>query len=426
MKIKKILFSVFMIAAMSTMAVVGFKGSNKVVTATATETEAQALLAKYWNNGVYTKQTTIFVTEEVQEEGKKVFHAGANALERTTYYNGTELWMTNAEATINSGYGTDGSDMTHFKKDANGNNVVDYKVKGTSMEQYYVTLDDIKTSSGWTKSGSVYTSTNDITLDQFRQFVAPMWLSSENSANYAVFTKATIEQTSAGLVMKLYVGSTNSAYVTTKAENEHHVFAQAIVTRDLYSILTSNGRYHLDYNDNKSDSWALYELMGVVSLTANESVKLQKYYYETNTINEYSGNFKNSKVAYTHSSSTVYFTFYENYIKMHATTGQYFYLKPNSNWVQANARFAARLWVDSPFAEVWVDMVDTDKDGIYEAELPDAKYTKVIFCRMNPSTTENNWDNKWDQSGNLTINLGKKWTVNAGQWNNATGSWSAK
>ena len=314
MKIKKILFSVFMIAAMALMAVVGFKGSNKVDAATATETEAQSLLAKYWNNGVYTKQTVINVTKDVQDEGKKVFHAGANALERTTYYNGTELWMTNAEGTINSGYGTSGSNMTHFKKDANGNNVVDYTVKGTSMEEYYVTLDDIKTSMGWTKSGSIYTSTDATTLDQFRQFVAPMWLSGAETANYVTFAKATIEQTSNGLVMKLYVTSTDSSKVTSS----DLVFAQAIVTRELYSVLVAGTRYHIDLNDNKSDAWALAEYMTEIKVTANQTFSLHRYQHETKQINKYTGNLSSGKFTKNATKCGIYVKFYDGAIDVHA------------------------------------------------------------------------------------------------------------
>ena len=47
---------------------------------------------------------------------------------------------------------------------------------------------------------------------------------------------------------------------------------------------------------------------------------------------------------------------------------------------------------------------------------------------MNPSTTANNWTNKWDQTIDLTIPTDGKnlFTVNDGEWNNANGVWSTK
>lgn len=105
------------------------------------------------------------------------------------------------------------------------------------------------------------------------------------------------------------------------------------------------------------------------------------------------------------------------------------YLKPNSNWKSDGARFAMVLATEGWSAQVWVDMTDADNDGIYEAAVPQDgnAYSIVIFCRMNPGVTANNWDNKWNQTADLSIptddtNL---LTVNEGQWdcgNNC--SWS--
>ena len=42
-------------------------------------------------------------------------------------------------------------------------------------------------------------------------------------------------------------------------------------------------------------------------------------------------------------------------------------------------------------------------DGTYEVHLPEGyDYgCNIIFCRMNPSTTANNWNNKWNQTSDL-------------------------
>ena len=99
------------------------------------------------------------------------------------------------------------------------------------------------------------------------------------------------------------------------------------------------------------------------------------------------------------------------------------YLKPNANWNNDNARFAAYFFGNG---ETWLDMTDADGDGIYECVAPDG-YTSVIYCRMNPGTTENNWNNKWNQTGDMTVlyNGYNLCTVNEGEWdcgNNVT--WS--
>ena len=101
------------------------------------------------------------------------------------------------------------------------------------------------------------------------------------------------------------------------------------------------------------------------------------------------------------------------------------YLKPNSNWTQAGARFAAYFFGNG---ETWVDMTK-ESDGTYKVKKPTSKtYPNVIFCRMNPSATANNWNNKWNQTGDLKVptdgtNL---FTIPNGSWDGATASWSTK
>ncbi len=98
------------------------------------------------------------------------------------------------------------------------------------------------------------------------------------------------------------------------------------------------------------------------------------------------------------------------------------YLQPNSNWNVDNARFAAYFFGNG---ETWSSMTDADGDGIYEVEAPNG-YPSVIFCRMNPATTVNNWDNKWNQTSDLVVpsdgtNL---YIVEEGTWDKGNGTWS--
>ena len=110
---------------------------------------------------------------------------------------------------------------------------------------------------------------------------------------------------------------------------------------------------------------------------------------------------------------------------------KYIYLKPNDNWKEASARFAAYFYKSSGSEKKWEDMTDADGDGYYSCEKPDG-CDWVIFCRMDPATSANDWNNRWNQSANQGIPENNLFTVNDGQWggkgedNNkdgATGHW---
>ena len=45
---------------------------------------------------------------------------------------------------------------------------------------------------------------------------------------------------------------------------------------------------------------------------------------------------------------------------------------------------------------------------------------------MNPSASDNNWNNKWNQTTDLTYNSATPvYTITGGEWDSVTGSWSA-
>ena len=105
-----------------------------------------------------------------------------------------------------------------------------------------------------------------------------------------------------------------------------------------------------------------------------------------------------------------------------AATPSVLYLKPTSEWLTDGARFAAYFF--SSDGDTWVSMTDGDGDGYYEAAVPSG-YSSVIFCRMDPSKTSNVWENKWNQTADLTIPTDGKncCTLTAGVWDNDTCSW---
>ena len=98
------------------------------------------------------------------------------------------------------------------------------------------------------------------------------------------------------------------------------------------------------------------------------------------------------------------------------------YLRPNSNWLEADARFAAYFFQDGK-DEVWADLKADSEDGVFKCAVPEG-YTNVIFCRMNPSVAENNWDNKWGQTADLVVPTDDKvcYVLDAGSWD--SGKWT--
>ena len=95
------------------------------------------------------------------------------------------------------------------------------------------------------------------------------------------------------------------------------------------------------------------------------------------------------------------------------------YLSPNANWKADGARFAAYFFGNG---DTWVSMTAVEGEtDLYSVEAPSG-YPNVIFCRMNPATTENGWDNKWNQTGDLTVPTDDKvkFVVPDGIWDGAS------
>ena len=101
------------------------------------------------------------------------------------------------------------------------------------------------------------------------------------------------------------------------------------------------------------------------------------------------------------------------------------YLEPTNIWNNGGARFAAYFYGGGP-AETWVDMVSSSCSGLFKVAVPNTAYTNVIFVRMNGGTTENNWNNKWNQTGDLSLthtnnlftitNMGSGSELSSGSW----------
>ena len=109
------------------------------------------------------------------------------------------------------------------------------------------------------------------------------------------------------------------------------------------------------------------------------------------------------------------------------TGGEVVLLKPSTNWKKDGARFAVYFFNDAQGKNTWVSMTKaSDETDIYYAVAPTGNWEKLIFCRMNPGASANDWGNKWNQSGNCTWTNTKSLLTVGSSWDNFTGTWSAK
>lgn len=118
---------------------------------------------------------------------------------------------------------------------------------------------------------------------------------------------------------------------------------------------------------------------------------------------------------------------FDEYEKTYNLGWKWLYLNPNSNWKQSNAKFAAYFFTKNVSGEYWQWMMKLEGTSYYGCVIP-GSYNNVIFCRMNSSATNMNWDNKWNQTGDLTIPTDGKnlFTVPSSSWDGATSTWSKK
>lgn len=104
------------------------------------------------------------------------------------------------------------------------------------------------------------------------------------------------------------------------------------------------------------------------------------------------------------------------------------YFTPSSNWEsEGNPRYS--MYVFGTSGEAWASMTEIGTSNVFKAEMPEGTWEKVIFVRMNPATTENNWNSgvKWNQTGNLTLPTDSKnyFKFTSGTWEGGTtGTWS--
>ena len=94
-----------------------------------------------------------------------------------------------------------------------------------------------------------------------------------------------------------------------------------------------------------------------------------------------------------------------NALAWNITSGKVYYFKPSSDWKSSNARFAAAFGTnDNTWYWDSCKKVPGETDLYYV--ISNGDYDWMIFCRMNPSTSDNNWNNKWTEAVRVYPNSG--------------------
>lgn len=182
------------------------------------------LINEYYNNGVYVKETTIYLNENGVADLAEYFHV-ETYLKRTTYYLVDSLWMSQKDLSMYSYYGTSyNNNIPNGITYGETSNVltppssVKLALSGVgknSMEEYYTTLKDILEydDSIWSYDNGVYTTQDPVMLKYFLDFTAPCLYESIMDSHIFSYEKATIKEVDNNLELLLWIHSTNYGYI---------------------------------------------------------------------------------------------------------------------------------------------------------------------------------------------------------------------
>ena len=163
----------------------------------------------------------------------------------------------------------------------------------------------------------------------------------------------------------------------------------------------------------------------------NEGYQFAGWYSDSDCINKVAGN---AELSISVNSSVHY------YAKFVKSSTKVMYFVPNTNWTKnKNERFAAYVYEKSTGDGKWYSMTEDAAHTCYTFTMDaSGKYDRIIFSRMNGSTTENSWDNEWNRTpgthgGKVEgiaiptdgTNCFVQATGNYG-WDNCGGSWTTK
>ena len=449
---KKIIVPV-LAALLLSSGVAGFNNSSKVVKAEIAASDLQNLLTSY-NDGGYTKKTTMYLTETAQAE-TQYFHAGANTLQRATYYNASEtaLLMGNYDGTfggvdgasgINSGYRNNGSDsVEHFRyvdTEASAANLFsdnyttgDWTAANQTVGGYYQTLTslaNIINNDDWVYSeGAFIHNINNLSLiadeysdnilKQFQYFAAPMMLQN----NYFSWTTIRVTNANSFLSIRLYADVVDSAKSTMVGEAEVLV-SEARIYKGI--SLSPEASWHLK---GSFDSWGDgEELEYSADLYNPEQYRIThtfaagdqflitdgtSYYKYSDVENQawFSSSTPDGNiVAKLSCAHTIYFKPIAGtmYIAIPDDTTAEYVITLNNTWniKDASAIFRLYVWGGSYGSGEWLETTLTGSSGswVFTTTLS-ISATGAIVVRLNPSGGIN-WDAKWNQTADINLSDG--------------------
>lgn len=136
-----------------------------------------------------------------------------------------------------------------------------------------------------------------------------------------------------------------------------------------------------------------------VALTATpkSGYSFSGWYTDLGCTQPYTGDYKNNPLTTVIKANTTV------YAKFEVEQKRVLYLQINNDWKTSNARYAAYVWTDGK-DPMWFDLSQEDGD-VYRVELTaEAKsWSNVIFVKMKPNTTDNEWKYSDAQTADLKI-----------------------
>lgn len=136
-----------------------------------------------------------------------------------------------------------------------------------------------------------------------------------------------------------------------------------------------------------------------VALTATpkSGYSFSGWYTDIGCTQPYTGDYKNNPLTTVIKANTTV------YAKFEVEQKRVLYLQINNDWKTSNARYAAYVWTDGK-DPMWFDLSQEDGD-VYRVELTaEAKsWSNVIFVKMKPNTTDNEWKYSDAQTTDLKI-----------------------